>query len=85
MTMTIENRGQMKPVSLAVMSVRELIAELAEVEADLRRWRHPVAAKSPEPAVEDLVHHEKVIVDELRRRARVQQLASRTDPGPNLR
>lgn len=66
----------MEPVTLAVMSVRELIAELAEIEADLRRWRHSGATESPGPAVSDMVHHEQMIVHELRRRARSHQLAS---------
>lgn len=76
----------MEPVSLAVMSVRELIAELAEVEAGLRRWRHPRADESPGPAVTDLVHHEQVIVHELRRRrARSHHLESRSGPARRSR
>lgn len=65
----------METVNVAALSVRELIAGLSEVEADLRRWRHPGDTESPEPAVADLVHHEQVIVHELRRRrARSHQL-----------
>lgn len=71
----------METVDLAVLSVRELITELSEVEADLRRWRCPGDTATPEPAVADLVHHEQVIVHELRRRrARSHQLGSRSGP-----
>ncbi|TWP34848.1 hypothetical protein [Leekyejoonella antrihumi] len=65
----------MEPVGLAVLSVRELIAQLSEVEDDLRRSRRG-AAEDPEPALADLVHREQVIVHELRRRARSRQLGS---------
>ena len=68
----------MEPLSLSVMSVRELIAQLAGVEDDLRRTRHPGAATDPEPDVAVLVHREQVIVHELRRRARSRQ----PRPGP---
>ncbi|XAS74861.1 hypothetical protein V3G39_09260 [Dermatophilaceae bacterium Sec6.4] len=68
----------MEPVPLDVMSVRELITELSEVEAGLRQWRHPGATDNPRPAVADLVHREQVILHELRRRrARSHHLGSR--------
>lgn len=78
----VEGRGpKMEPISPAAMSVRELITQLSEVEADLRRWRHPGPKSSSEPAVAELVHHEQVIVRELRRRrARSQHLGSRSSP-----
>jgi hypothetical protein len=69
----------MEPVSLAAMSARELIAELAEVEVDLRRRRHLGATENLGPAVADLVHREQVIDHELRRRARTHQLRALLD------
>lgn len=73
----IEGRGPMETVSLAVLSVRELIAELSEVEADLRRWRRPGGTENSGLEVADLVHREQTIVHELRRRARSHQPRSR--------
>lgn len=68
-------------IDLAVLSVRELITELSEVEANLRRWRSPSDRETPQPAVADLVHHEQVIVHELRRRrARSHHLGPRSGP-----
>ena len=61
----------METVSVAKLSVRELLAELSEVEADLRQWRRPGGTERPEPAVTELVHREQVIVHELRRRLRM--------------
>ncbi|MDQ2850255.1 hypothetical protein V3G39_04030 [Dermatophilaceae bacterium Sec6.4] len=55
------------------MSVRELIAELSEVEADLRRWRRPGGADDSSLEVGDLVHREQIVVHELRRRTRSHQ------------
>lgn len=67
----------METVGLAGMSVRELIAELSEAEANLRQWRRPSGVETSELEVADLVHREQTIVHELRRRARSHQLRSR--------
>ena len=68
----------METVSVAVLSVRELLAELSKVEADLCRWRRPGGIERPELAVAELVHREQVIVHEMRRRRRAShQLGSR--------
>lgn len=67
----------METISLTTMSARELIAELAEVEADLRRWRHLGGTDTASLEVDDLVHREQIVVHELRRRTRSHQSQSR--------
>lgn len=67
----------METVSLTTMSVRELIADLSQVEGDLRRWRGLGGTDTPGLEVGDLVHREQIVVHELRRRARSHQLRSR--------
>jgi len=67
----------METVSLMTMSVRELIAELSEVEADLRRWRCRGGTDTSRLEVDDLVHREQIVVHELRRRARSHKSRSR--------
>ncbi len=71
----------MLSMDLAPLSVRELIASLAQVEESLRTLRLANAAESPDAAgtteVRLLVHREQAIVHELDRRARVRRTRDR--------
>ena len=69
----------MAGMARALMSVRELIAELSEIEETLRRSRSPAleagGAAAHDVDVRELVRREQLIIHELRRRARARSFS----------